>query len=322
MNETDVWTRLAAALGANRHAVLLVVADSSGSSPGRTGFKMAVTEDGMAGSVGGGVMEVDLVNRAMNDLRAETRNPKSETVTLVHRPNVPNASGMICSGSQTVMIVRLGPEDLPAVAAISSAIGSDGPFSIGIGRDGLKFIGRGETPDRSDYLEEFGKKPRLFIVGGGHCALALSELMSRLGFRVALFDDRPDLNTIGKNVYADRKTILRSYDEIDRHIPEGDDVYVSVMTLGYRFDEVVIRRLFGKRFGYFGVLGSRAKMKTLLGNLEIEGYDGTYLKTIRTPIGLPIGSRTPLEIAVSIAAEIITVKNGEFGATTDRRWRN
>jgi len=71
----------------------------------------------------------------------------------------------------------------------------------------------------------------------------------------------------------------------------------------------VIRKLFDKDFKYFGVLGSKAKMKTLLRNLEKEGFALEKLKKIRAPVGLPIGSRTPEEIAVSIAAEIIAVKN-------------
>jgi xanthine dehydrogenase accessory factor len=92
-------------------------------------------------------------------------------------------------------------------------------------------------------------------------------------------------------------------------VPSGDDNYVVVMTIGYAFDEVVIRKLFEKDYKYFGVLGSKAKMKMLLTKLEKEGFDKAKLKQIHTPIGLPINSHTPEEIAVSIAAEIIAVKN-------------
>ena len=82
------------------------------------------------------------------------------------------------------------------------------------------------------------------------------------------------------------------------------------MTIGYRFDEIVIRRLLGREFAYFGVLGSRAKMTSLLRGLAAEGFDTEELARLRTPAGFPINSRTPEEIAVSIAAEIIAVKNG------------
>jgi xanthine dehydrogenase accessory factor len=81
------------------------------------------------------------------------------------------------------------------------------------------------------------------------------------------------------------------------------------MTLGYKSDELVIRQLIDSDFKYFGVLGSRAKMATLLKEISKEGIDPKRLKNIHTPIGLPINSHTPEEIAVSIAAEIIKVKN-------------
>ncbi|HEY0048870.1 MAG TPA: XdhC family protein, partial [Pyrinomonadaceae bacterium] len=92
-------------------------------------------------------------------------------------------------------------------------------------------------------------------------------------------------------------------------IPSGANVYVVVMTLGYKSDAAVIRRLFDKDFKYFGVLGSGAKMKILLKNLRREGFSAEKLNQIHTPVGLPINSRTPEEIAVSIAAEIIAIKN-------------
>ena len=83
------------------------------------------------------------------------------------------------------------------------------------------------------------------------------------------------------------------------------------MTLGYRWDEIVIRKLLDKDFKYFGVLGSKAKMAILLSTLKNEGFPVDKLQNIHTPIGLAINSRTPEEIAISIAAEIIAVKNAD-----------
>lgn len=301
--------------------MLLVVAESNGSSPGRAGFKMLVTRDEIIGSIGGGVMEVALVNEARKRLESGTLSHTSEVVSLVHRPNVPNASGMICSGSQSVILLHLGAGDRQTIESIVN-----GPnAAIRIDPNGLSVaFGAPNGPIRFEdsgalgfvYEETLGRRDRLFIVGGGHCALALSELMSKLGFRIALFDDRADLNTLRKNTFADEKTIVESYEEIADHVPEGDDVFVVVMTLGYKFDEIVIRRLFGKSFRYFGVLGSRAKMAALIASLKKEGFDRRVLADIRTPIGIPINSRTPMEIAVSIAAEIILVRNqAETGPT-------
>jgi xanthine dehydrogenase accessory factor len=94
-------------------------------------------------------------------------------------------------------------------------------------------------------------------------------------------------------------------------------VYVVVMTVGFASDEVVIRQMLDKDLKYFGVLGSRAKMAQLMKNLKGEGHSKEKLDRIRTPIGLPINSQTPEEIAISIAAEIISVKNAE-AMTRDR----
>ncbi len=174
----------------------------------------------------------------------------------------------------------------------------------------FKFKFEQEDENKFVYEEILFFKNELYIIGGGHCALALSELMSKMDFHISLFDDRADLNTLAKNEFVHHKQTIDSYENIGDFIESGANVYVVVMTLGYKFDEIVIRKLFDKDFKYFGVLGSRAKMKTLLRNLEKEGFDAEGLKKIHTPIGLPINSRTPEEIAISIAAEIIAVKNG------------
>jgi xanthine dehydrogenase accessory factor len=84
---------------------------------------------------------------------------------------------------------------------------------------------------------------------------------------------------------------------------------VVVMTVGYQTDAAVIRKLIDKDFKYFGVLGSKAKMAALLRELKNDGFAAEKLNRIRTPVGIEINSRTPEEIAVSIAAEIIAVKN-------------
>jgi len=133
--------------------------------------------------------------------------------------------------------------------------------------------------------------------------------MSKLDFHVRLFDDRPQLNTIEKNRFANEISVVDTYEQIGKHVCSSDRAFVVVMTLGYTTDAVVIRQLIDKDFKYFGVLGSKAKMGTLFRELLEEGSAKERLDRIHTPIGLPINSHSPEEIAVSIAAEIIAVKN-------------
>jgi xanthine dehydrogenase accessory factor len=346
--ELEIWHFAAGRLKRNDSVMLLVVAESSGSSPGRQGFKMIVAHDELCGSVGGGVMEVTLVEKARFQIsNFKFQIPDSKIVEQVHRKNSPDASGMICSGEQKVILFALNSEHLETVREIIIALEnnkscrlqiSNFKFQISENRSDeidFKFEQKKEPRrletvcDRraSDSLEQRGHRPllnndfsfiyeenlgcknKLFIIGGGHCALALSELMAKMDFHISLFDDRADLNTLAKNEFVHEKRIIDSYQNIGDFIESGANNYVVVMTLGYKFDEIVIRQLFDKKFKYFGVLGSRAKMKTLLKSLEKEGFDKNKLAKIYTPIGVQINSRTPEEIAVSIAAEIISIKN-------------
>ncbi len=315
--ELEIWRFAAERLKRNESVMLLVVAESSGSSPGRQGFKMAVAEDEIYGSIGGGVMEVRLVEQAKVKRQKAKGKIDAGIIEQVHRGKSLNSSGMICSGKQTVIFFRLDSLHLKTVQKIIHALKTHQPkvlqitpnnFQLAENQlEAFKFERKGEN----DFLfaEKLGYKNKLFIVGGGHCALALSELASKMDFYITLFDDRPNLNTVVKNKFIHEKITIESYEQIGNFILPGANHFVVVMTLGYKFDEIVIRKLIGRDFKYFGVLGSRAKMATLLGDLRKEGFDQKKLNQIRTPIGLQINSQTPEEIAVSIAAEIIAVKN-------------
>ncbi len=99
----------------NQRVVLMVVVQSSGSSPGRQGFKMAVAEDGtLFGSIGGGIMEVSFVELA----KSQVSSLKSQVVEQIHQKNIPNSSGMICSGKQTVIYYQLTFKDLKTIRKI------------------------------------------------------------------------------------------------------------------------------------------------------------------------------------------------------------
>ena len=320
--ENDLWRFVASRMSDGESLILLVVAKSSGSSPGRAGYKMMVAEDGqLCGSIGGGVMEVALADTAKLRIENGELRIRTELVEQVHQKNSPNSSGMICSGRQTVILRQLTADDAKTIDSIIAALENKEPASLAITQSDLT-LGppKGGTPiitfekfseNNFVYIERLGPKNDLYIVGGGHCSLALSELMSKMDFCIRIFDDRPDLNTIGKNKFADEISIVNSYQQIGELIPSGSNVYVVVMTLGYKSDEIVIRALLDKDLKYFGVLGSMAKMKTLLTSLAKDGVSKEKLARIHAPIGLSINSRTPEEIAVSIAAEIIAVKNAD-----------
>ena len=318
------WQLIHRSIQQQQPVLLLYVLESHGSSPGRQGFLMAVNAGGeMAGSIGGGIMEhkfVELAKEVLSQHQSDSTNPEPAIRTQYHDKSAAhNQSGMICSGDQTILLYPIQPGDSAAVQAIVACLEQHkngllelSPAGIRFDSDQLpdvdyQFVKRSET--NWLYREKLGYKNQLSIIGGGHCALALSELMSRMDFYVRVFDDRPGLHTMELNDTAHEKIVLGSYNELANFIPTGPQQYVVVMTMGYRTDDLAIRALQGKVFAYVGVLGSKTKVEKLLSDYRLEGLDDAWLKRMQAPIGMAINSQTPEEIAVSIAAGIIQVKN-------------
>ena len=159
------------------------------------------------------------------------------------------------------------------------------------------------------YREKTGYKNYLFIIGGGHCALAFSKLMRSMDFYITLYEERENLHTVQQNEYAHEINIIDDYTGLSQLIPSGPNQYVVIMTFGYRTDDIALRALINKQFNYLGVLGSKTKMEKLFSTYRSENIAEELLARIHTPIGVSINSQTPEEIAISIAAEIIQTKN-------------
>ena len=163
------------------------------------------------------------------------------------------------------------------------------------------------------YREQLGFRDHVTIVGGGHVSLALSRVLAALEFAVTVLDDRSDLPTLAANDAAQHRHVI-DYDALAAAVPPGPHRYVVVMTVGYRTDALALRQLLGRPYRYLGVMGSAAKVAELRSGLLADGFSGEIVAGLRGPIGLPIASQTPEEIAISIAAELIQVRHSEAGA--------
>lgn len=298
--------------------MLLYVLESRGSSPGRQGFFMAVNSNNeMEGSIGGGIMEHKFVEMAREKLGVGSR--ELGVKRQVHNKEVAaDQSGMICSGEQTILLYPVTERDAAAVRELIDSLEANKNGTLHFSPNGLAFSNSvpaadfyfsRESEEHWAYSEKTGYKNQLFIIGGGHCALAFSRLMRDMDFYITLFEEREGLNTLEKNEFAHELIIVDDYTGLGNMIPAGPNQYVVIMTFGYRSDDVALRALLGKNFSYLGVLGSRNKMEKLLADYTRDGIAEEVLQQIHSPIGLTINSRTPEEIAVSIAAEIIRVKN-------------
>lgn len=315
----STWQLIHESLGRNVPVMLLYVLESHGSSPGRQGFLMAVNVLGeMAGSIGGGIMEHKFIELAKETLRNNAATLSIRT-QYHDKKATHNQSGMICSGDQTILQYYVQSSDAQSVQAIVNCLIDCRNGLLTLSPSGIQF-----SPDlfpetdyeftiRSErdwwYQERIGFTNHLFIIGGGHCALALSQLMSMMDFCIHVYDNRPDLHTMQQNDVAHEKIVVDDYSQLTNLIPSGNHHYIVIMTFGYRTDDTVIRALIGKRVHYFGVLGSQTKIDRLFSEYRQEGFNNEALRRIHAPIGIPIHSQTPEEIAVSIAAQIIQVKN-------------
>ncbi|MDG2194544.1 MAG: XdhC family protein [Polaribacter sp.] len=313
------WQYLLTKLQGQQHVYLLTVIENSGSSPGRKGFKMLIAQDGFIfGSVGGGVMEFRLVEEAQNLLKEETL--PIFLKKQIHQGNIKDGSGMICSGEQTVVFHPLNSTHIPIIKNILFCLQNNqqkticlSPSSFSLSDTQIKDNYQTSIQTNSDWSfnELIGFKNTLYIVGGGHVSLAVSELFVKLGFYVVVFDNRNHLNTFEDNDFAHHKQLV-NYSEIENYITEGNDRYIAIMTNTYTDDKLVLTQLIRNNYKFVGVLGSVAKLKTMWTAMAKEGFSQKELNQVCAPIGIAIKSQTPDEIAISIAAQIIQVKNQQL----------
>lgn len=316
-----IWAFIQQKLEETIPVMLLCVVYSKGSSPGRQGFKMVVAKDGeINGTIGGGIMEHKLVEKSKSLLA------KLETNTFLlpqyhDKQHSNERSGMICSGEQTIAFVPIYSKYSFLIEDIVSNLKNGEFVNLKISSKGISTFQKNPkikethnfiTSSKKDweYVETIGKQSVIHIFGGGHVGLALSEVMNFLGFYVHIYDNREELNTLEQNHFADVHHIVQ-YDQILTKINLSEEDYVAIMTFGYRDDKIILKQLLKQNLQYLGLMGSKAKIAALLEELKMEGFSKEDYATIFSPIGLDISSKTSREIAISVAAEIIKVKNSK-----------
>jgi xanthine dehydrogenase accessory factor len=309
-----IWKFITSKLKNGNRVVLMVVIESKGSSPGKIGFKMAIAEDNdMLGSIGGGIMEFNLVEIAKKQFASYQG---AFLKKQIHNPiNSPDSSGMICSGMQTIAFFLIEKTDLLVLESIISADSGELDFN----QSGLTFNRKNKSSQKfytsnlkNDYWvfkEQLGFKNKLYVFGGGHVSVAVSKIFKELDFLVTVFDDRNcDLVTFRDNEFANSKKII-DYSKADNYVPNGDNIYVIIITFGHKTDSIVLRNVINKEVKYIGLMGSKKKIASIFEELQQQGISSDRLRKIDAPIGVQINCKTTSEIAISIAAKIINIKN-------------
>jgi xanthine dehydrogenase accessory factor len=157
------------------------------------------------------------------------------------------------------------------------------------------------------FLEPVVDQPRLTVFGAGHIAEPLVKICSLLDFTITVVDDREEFLNYNRFPTADQLLLLDYSDYFQSaRIKEND--YLVIVTRGHQHDYQVLKNVINSVASYIGMIGSSRKIKTVYNQLRDDGIAEGKLAAVHAPIGLDIGSETPAEIALAIAAEIIAIR--------------
>lgn len=173
-------------------------------------------------------------------------------------------------------------------------------FSFDHGENGMVCGG-----GMSGFGNILGNENHLYLFGGGHIGQSLASLAAQTGFFVTVIEDRPEL----EKAFSGIRYLVSRPNTYETDITVTGSAYAVICTRGHQTDDDALRYCLQQNFRYIGMIGSSKKVAAVFERLRKAGFDEKLLRKVYTPIGLDIASSIPAEIAVSIMAEILLIKN-------------
>ena len=195
-----------------------------------------------------------------------------------------------------------------ALTAIKDRVPQTIPFNLTEKHGGLVCGGKILV-----YIEPIIPDPSLIILGAGHVGKALCQVAKFSGFRVTVVDDRAEHANRAAVRDAD-DLVVSDFEHTFEQVPLDKKSFIVVATRGHNHDLDAIKAALKTEAQYVGLLGSRRKKALLFRMLEESGFSKDTVSRVIIPVGLPINSVTPEEIAISIMAQIIQFRR-ENGAS-------
>ena len=295
---------------AEGHKVWLVtVIETWGSAPRPPGALLALRGDGLVvGSVSGGCVEDDLIERVRHGERVGTPSLVTYGVTKEEAARF----GLPCGGN-----LRLVQEPLQATAWIDEVLARTArhelvarTLDLASGAVAVEAASRGEkfAFDGQRLRALFGPRWRMLIIGAGQLSRVLAGMALALDFEVICCDPREEYHltwdvpgtTFSKAMPDDLAVEL----QLDPHTA------VVAVTHDPKLDDMALLEALKSPAFYIGALGSRSNTAARKERLALFDLSPGEIDRLHGPIGLDLGSKTPAEIAVSILAEVVAVKNG------------
>ena len=314
--------------------VLVTVTASSGATPRGAGARMLVGRNGrICGTIGGGAVEYRSEQIALQVLEKKVSGQQDFSLT---REDVQNL-GMICGGDVNVFFHYIPEGDPETLALVREArrlfetgealwlisdISHGGTLSLYTKIEGV--LGKAvpqwvlsqlprqpkllQQDSESYCVEQIHGSGRVYIFGCGHVSQELEPVLTHVGFRCVVMDDREEFAR--RELFPTAEEVkLVDFRKIADYVTIGEEDYVCIMTRGHAFDTVIQAQVLRCKPCYVGVIGSRKKAAGVRQTLKTEyGLSEAELDLVTTPIGIEIAAETPAEIAISIAGQMIQIR--------------
>ena len=335
LSDLDTWLR------GDQPIALATVVQTWGSSPRRSGAKMALTPDGkITGSVSGGCVEGAVYETGVEVL-------KSKRPQLLHFGVADETAwevGLACGGSIDIFVKPLdheffqplrrslveehpvvavtvirGPEELLGKELLVDEVGSlTGNVNDALDKQAVELaretLADGESrramlnEDVEVFMEVILPPPTLIAVGGVHITIALMALAKTLGYRTLVIDPRTAFGNETRFPNVDQLIPLWP-DVAFEQVPITRSTAIAMLTHDPKLDDPALKIALRSPAFYVGALGSKTTQAKRRQRLLDDGLTEQQLNRLHGPIGLEIGAGTPEEIAMSIMAEIVAAKN-------------
>ncbi len=303
LERTLEWVR------AGHRVSLVTVIQTWGSAPRPPGALLALCDDGrVVGSVSGGCVEDDLIER----VRKGGQPDKAGLVTYGVSRDEAARFGLPCGGTleliQEPVLKTTWVEELLSRTAAHELVARC--LDLETGQVSLEHVDRAEEPsfDGRQLRVVFGPRFRLLMIGAGQLSRVLAQMAQAVDFQVYVCDPREEY-------FSTLELPAVSYlpgmpDDVVLAFEPDANTAIVALTHDPKLDDLALLEALKSAAFYVGALGSRANNAKRRERLAMFELSELQIDRLHGPIGLHIGSRTPAEIAVSILAEIVSVRNG------------
>jgi xanthine dehydrogenase accessory factor len=305
---------------------LATVTATVGSTPQKQGSSALFGDAGLiAGTIGGGMVE----NQVAEIIRNTMPMKKSGYYRFDLDKDIRSEEEAICGGHMNILIdanpgmhqpvfqqlLTSIQQGIPGVLITRVIIRPDHPLAVQrywVADDAMISVADDRFQEREDELvfrEMVVPPPKLVVAGAGHIGKALAHLGNLLDFEVTILDDREEYANNTHIPDADH-LVVGNIGQAMKQVIKTPDTYIVILTRGHKDDAEALRACIGNEVAYIGMIGSRKKIALMRETFIDKGWAAPeQWEKIHSPIGIDIHSRTVQEIAVSIAAQLIQVRN-------------